>query len=146
MRKAEPHRFWTKSSIARKFKILYFGCEPDSTIAYEHVDETSDNFLYSASCFYALGAKFYRKPGVDPGSNVRGTGAISIIFGSQVSQWLRYTVNEMKYISQQCCDKSMDERMALYREQWDNSNMTKVLFGIGDNMLFFFRIVKYHGE
>jgi len=30
----------------------------------------------------------------------------------------------------------MDDRMALYREQYDNSNITKVLFGIGFDMLF----------
>ena len=29
----------------------------------------------------------------------------------------------------------MDERMALYREQWDLSNMTMNLFGIGFDML-----------
>jgi len=30
----------------------------------------------------------------------------------------------------------MDDRMALYREQWDNSNLTKDLIGIGFDMLF----------
>ena len=30
----------------------------------------------------------------------------------------------------------MDDRMALYRKQLDNSNMMKVLFGIGFGMLF----------
>jgi len=42
-------------------------------------------------------------------------GAISVIFGSQFS--LRFTsVREMKYTSQHCCDKTMDGKMALYRE------------------------------
>jgi len=30
----------------------------------------------------------------------------------------------------------MDDRIVLYREQQDNSNMTKVLFGIVFDMLF----------
>jgi len=42
----------------------------------------------------------------------------------------------MNYASQNWCDKTMDKRMALYREQWDLSNMTKHLFGIGFDMLF----------
>jgi len=27
------------------------------------------------------------------------------------------TIREMKYTSQQCCDKTMDDRKVLYREQ-----------------------------
>ena len=30
----------------------------------------------------------------------------------------------------------MNNRMALYREQWDNPNMPKNVFGIGVDMVF----------
>jgi len=39
----------------------------------------------------------------------------------------------------------MDVRMALNREQWDNSNMTKDLLGIGFDMVVF-QVVQNHGE
>ena len=52
--------------------------------------------------------------GVDPASNVRG--AISVIFGSQFHNGFA-TVREMKYTSPHCSDKTMNDRMALYREQ-----------------------------
>jgi len=43
----------------------------------------------------------------------------------------------MKYTLQYCSDKAiMYDRMILYREQRDISNMTKDLFGVGFNMLF----------
>jgi len=42
-------------------------------------------------------------------------GAISVIFGSQVSLRV-HSVKEMKYTSQHCCDKTVDGKMALYRE------------------------------
>jgi len=42
----------------------------------------------------------------------------------------------MKYSLLHCCEKTMNDRMTLYREKSDNSNMTKVLFGIGLGMLF----------
>jgi len=51
--------------------------------------------------------------GVDPASKVRG--AISVIFGSQVSLRLR-CCKRVKYTSQHCCVKTMDDKMALYRE------------------------------
>ena len=41
-----------------------------------------------------------------------------------------------KYISQHRYVKTMDDRMALYREQWDISKMMKDLFGIGFDMIF----------
>jgi len=47
-------------------------------------------------------------------SNVRGPS--SVIFGSQVAFQLCYCRREMKYASQQCCDETMDHRMALNRE------------------------------
>ena len=43
-------------------------------------------------------------------------GAISVIFGIQVSSRVHYCIREMKYTSQHCCDKTMDGQMALYRE------------------------------
>jgi len=46
------------------------------------------------------------------------------------------TAREIKSTSQHCCNKTMDNRMALYRDQCDISNMTKDLFGIGFDMLF----------
>jgi len=42
---------------------------------------------------------------------------------------------EMKYTLLHCCDKTIDDRMALFRDQKDKSNM-KVLFGIGFDVLF----------
>jgi len=39
----------------------------------------------------------------------------------------------------------MNDRMTSYREKSDNSNMTKVLFGIGFGMSIF-RIVQNNGE
>jgi len=44
----------------------------------------------------------------------------------------------MKYTSQaqHCCDVTIDDRMVLNCEQWDNSNVTKDLFGIVFDMLF----------
>jgi len=62
-------------------------------------------------------------------------GAVFERFGIQVHNGFA-TVRWMKYTSQHCCDKAMDERMASYREQCDNSNMTKDLFGIGFDVLF----------
>jgi len=56
--------------------------------------------------------------GVDPASNVRG--AISARFGSKSQNG--FAIKEMKHTSQHCCDKRMDDRMALYREQRDISN------------------------
>jgi len=45
---------------------------------------------------------------------VRLEGAISVIFGSQSDYGLD-TVREMKHISPHCCDKTMDNEMALNR-------------------------------
>jgi len=51
--------------------------------------------------------------GADPASKPRG--AISVIFGSQVSLRFDYC-KRMKYTSQHCCAKTMDDKMALYCE------------------------------
>ena len=45
----------------------------------------------------------------------RGGGAISVRFGSQVSQPFG-SAREMKHTSQHCFDKTMDDKMALYRK------------------------------
>ena len=42
----------------------------------------------------------------------------------------------MKYTSQHYYDKTTDDKMALNRDQWKNSNLTKDLFGFGFDMLF----------
>jgi len=52
--------------------------------------------------------------GADP---VNLVGAISIIFGSQVSLQVHYCkTDEVGYTSQHCCHKTMDDQIALYRE------------------------------
>jgi len=50
---------------------------------------------------------------VHRGAHASLGGAISIPFGSQVSF---ATVGEVRYSSQNFCDKTMDDKMALYRE------------------------------
>ena len=41
-----------------------------------------------------------------------GGGAVSVIFGSQVSLQVHYC--EMKYTSKHCCDKTTDNKLSLY--------------------------------
>ena len=52
---------------------------------------------------------------IQPGSLA---GAISVIFGSQVSLRVCYCKRDFKYTSQHCCDKTMVVKMALNRECW----------------------------
>ena len=54
--------------------------------------------------------------GADPASKFRVVRAISVIFGIQVSSRVHYCIREMKYTSQDCCDKTMDGQIALYHE------------------------------
>jgi len=56
-----------------------------------------------------------------------GGGAVSAISGSQVSQRLRYCKRDDVCTLRHRCDKTVDDRMALYREQWDIFNVTKDL-------------------
>jgi len=54
--------------------------------------------------------------GADPANKFRG-GAISVIFSSQVSLRVHCCKrDEIASTSQHCCDKTMDAKMALYRE------------------------------
>ena len=59
--------------------------------------------------------KIVTRAGADPASKFRGGEAISVIFGIQAPYGFT-TVREMKYTSQHCCGKTMDDRTALYRE------------------------------
>jgi len=54
------------------------------------------------------------RAGADP-KPVRVAGAISLYLVVK-SHYGFTTVREMKYASQHCCDKTMDDKMALYRE------------------------------
>ena len=53
-------------------------------------------------------------PGVDPASKVRGRGFQYYLEVKSHNSFT--TVREMKHVSQHCCDKTMDDKMVLYRE------------------------------
>jgi len=64
-----------------------------------------------------MGVKFILSQGSDQGriQPVSLGGTISVIFGNQVYK-IFATVREMKYTSQNCCHKTIDDEMTLYRE------------------------------
>jgi len=62
---------------------------------------------------YVTDLSEFKKIGVVPRADPQvrlGGGAISVIFGSQVSHNSFGTVREMKHTSQHCCDKIMDKK------------------------------------